>query len=221
MRAMILAAGRGARMQQLTTDSPKALLRWHERYLIEYSILALKKVGICEIVINVSYKAGLIQSALGDGSRYGVDITYSVEPEALETGGGVFNALPVLGYDPFIVLSCDVVSDFDLQALSVQPGKLAHLVLVENPDFHPAGDFCLQGDKIYLGKEKTYTFGNIGIYRPELFVNCQPGKFRLGDLLKQAIQHEQVTGECYSGFWQNFGTPAQLQNSVALPERLL
>jgi MurNAc alpha-1-phosphate uridylyltransferase len=220
MRAMILAAGRGERMKHLTTETPKALLRLGNRYLIEYSITALAKIGVREIIINVCYKAEQIKAALGAGTQYGVKIIYSDEPEALETGGGIFQALSLLGSEPFIVLSCDVVSDYPLQNLPKNPDQLAHLVLVDNPDFHPSGDFCLAGKQIYLGNDQTYTFGNIGVYRPELFADCKPGKFRLGDLLKQAIQNVQVTGERYSGFWQNFGTPAQLENKIALPDSL-
>lgn len=218
---MILAAGRGERMQHLTVDVPKALLRIQGNYLIEFSIRALAKIGVQHIVINVCYKADMIKAAIGSGAQYGVNIIYSFEEEALETGGGIFQALPLLGQDPFIVLSCDVIADYRLQNLPDQIKKLAHLVLVNNPEFHPQGDFCLHDDRVYLGEGQTYTFGNIGVYRPELFQDCRPGKFRLGDLLKKAIANDQVTGEYYNGFWQNFGTPAQLENRVVLPDSLL
>lgn len=221
MRAMILAAGRGERMQHLTIDTPKPLLCVHGSYFIEYAIRALEKIGVREIVINVCYKAALIKSALGSGAQYGVEIVYSDEAEALETGGGIYQALPLLGPDPFIVLSCDVIADYQLQNLPKKIKKLAHLVLVDNPDFHLKGDFCLVGDKVVMGDAHTYTFSNIGVYRPELFQHCQPGRFRLGDLLKTAIQNDQVTGEYYGGFWQNLGTPSQLENMVALPDSLL
>ncbi len=214
---MILAAGRGERMQHLTANTPKALLRVQGRYLIEYSIQALVRAGIKYIVINVCYQAEQIKAALGDGSKYGVTIVYSTESEALEAGGGIFQALPLLGSEPFIVLSCDVLSDFELKHLSLQPKKLAHLVMVDNPDFHPAGDFGLVGNDLFLDKEQTFTFSNIGVYRPELFAECQPGKFRLGNLLRQAILAGQVTGEYYAGFWRNLGTPVQLENIVELP----
>lgn len=212
MKAMILAAGRGERMQHLTADKPKALLKVGGRYLIEYSIEALIKIGIKDIVINVCYKAEQIKSALGNGSQYKVNIHYSDEAEALETGGGIFQALPLLGSDPFIVLSCDVIANYNLQNLSLSPEKLAHLVLVKNPDFHPQGDFCLKENVLSLDSGQTYTFSNIGIYRPELFKDCQSGKFRLGNVLKAAVQKGFVTGELYEGFWQNLGTPAQLNN---------
>lgn len=216
MRAMILAAGRGERMKHLTNDLPKALLRVHNRYLIEYSIDALVKAGIEEIIINVCYQADLIKSALGNGTKYGVSIIYSDEVEALETGGGIFQALPLLGPNPFIVLSCDVLSAYDLKKLPKNPDKLAHLVLVKNPDFHPNGDFCLEENQIYLGNDQTFTFSNIGIYRPELFANYSPGKFRLGEVLKQAIIKNQISGEYFEGFWQNIGTPEQLENIMNL-----
>lgn len=210
MRGMILAAGRGARMGTLTEHTPKALLKVKDRYLIEYSIEAFSKIGIQEIVINVCHQQEPIKTALGDGKRYGVHICYSEEMEALETGGGIFRALPLLGDEPFIVLSCDIITDYPLQKLPKNPKKLAHLVLVDNPLFHHQGDFCLNQEKVYCGGLPTFTFSNIGIYHSELFKDCQPGKFRLGDLLKQAIANEQVTGEYYAGFWHNLGTPTQL-----------
>ncbi|MBV8802597.1 MAG: nucleotidyltransferase family protein [Gammaproteobacteria bacterium] len=211
MRAMILAAGRGKRMAHLTNEMPKPLLRVKDRYLIEYPIYSLAKIGITEIIINIAYLQEQIKTALGDGSRYGVNIQYSVEQEALETGGGIFRALPLLGKDPFIVMSCDIISEYPLQNLIKNLTQLAHIVLVNNPDFHPDGDFYLQGNNVLHEGEKKLTFANIGIYRPKLFEHCQPGKFRLGDVLKTAIQNNQVTGEHYSGMWHNLGTPAQLQ----------
>ena len=149
-----------------------------------------------------------------------MNIIYSEEPVALETGGGIFQALPLLGNDPFIVLSCDVITDYPLSQLPKNPEKLAHLVLVDNPSYHPNGDFCLEKNKIFFGEEKTFTFGNVGIYRPELFADCQSGRFRLGDLLKKAIRANAVTGEKYSGFWQNLGTPQQFSSLVTLPDHL-
>lgn len=220
MRAMILAAGRGERMQHLTLENPKPLLKLYGNYLIEYSIRALAQAGIKEVVINVCYKADMIQETLGNGARYGVDIVYSVEQEALETGGGIFQALPLLGKDPFIVISCDVVTDYDLRKLQYQQEGLAHLVLVNNPDFRPQGDFCLRDKTICLGDHHRYTFASMGVYHPELFAHCKPGRFRLGDVLKTAILQKSVTGELYDGFWQNIGTPEQIDNCVALPECL-
>jgi MurNAc alpha-1-phosphate uridylyltransferase len=221
MRAMILAAGRGQRMANLTAETPKPLLRVRGRYLIEYSIDALAQSGIQDIVINVAYLGEKIKAALGDGARYGVTLHYSEEKEALETGGGIFHALPLLGKEPFIVLSSDVIADYPLKKLLTAPKKLAHLVLVDNPDFHPQGDFALQGEQVCSEGAKRYTFANIGVYHPALFADCQPGKFRLGDVLKQAIARQDVTGEYYQGVWHNLGTPQQLSAINAAPGILL
>lgn len=210
MRGMILAAGRGQRMRHLTDNTPKPLLRVKHQYLIEYAIAALVKAGIHEIVINVSYLGEQIKTALGNGSQYGVNICYSEEPEALETGGGIFQALPLLGEHPFVVLSSDIISEYPLQQLLQRPIKLAHLVLVDNPSYHPRGDFGLQDQCIHIDTEPRFTFGNIGIYRPELFASYSPGRFRLADVLKPAIEKQQVTGEHYVGVWHNVGCPEDL-----------
>ncbi len=210
MRGMILAAGRGVRMGALTEKTPKPLLKVAGKYLIEYSIASLIKRGVRDIVINICYHAEQIKNALGDGSRYGANFYYSEEKEALETGGGIFQALPLLGDQPFIVLSSDVITDYPLQHLSSDVSQLAHLILVDNPVYHPRGDFCLRDSTIYCAEQNEFTFANVGIYRPEIFANCQAGKFRLGDLLKEAVKKSQVTGEYYQGVWHNVGTPEDL-----------
>ncbi|MHB1948941.1 MAG: N-acetylmuramate alpha-1-phosphate uridylyltransferase MurU [Gammaproteobacteria bacterium] len=221
MRGMILAAGRGQRMGTLTTEVPKPLLQVRNRYLIEYSLFALIKMGITEIVINICYRGAQIKEALGDGSRYGVTIFYSEEDEALETGGGIFQALPLLGPEPFIVLSCDVITDYPLHQLPQEPIGLAHLVLVNNPLYHSSGDFCLLKNKVYCGQSSTLTFGNIGIYRPELFADCKPGKFGLGPLLKEAALHGKITGEHYQGIWHNLGRPDDFDQVNGFPDNHL
>ncbi len=217
MRGMILAAGRGQRMGELTANTPKPLLRVAGHYLIEYSIFSLQKIGIQEIVINICYRGEQIKSALGDGSRYGVTFHYSEEQAALETGGGVFQALPLLGTEPFIVLSSDIITNYPLKNLPKEPHQLAHLVLVDNPAFHLCGDFNLQNGTLSYSSQNQFTFANIGIYRPELFRDCKPGHFRLGDLLKQAVTTSQVTGEHYRGIWHNVGTQNDLN---AVPDNL-
>ncbi len=210
---MILAAGRGVRMGALTEKTPKPLLKFADHYLIEYSIASLLHAGVRDIVINICYHAQQIRDALGDGSRYGARFFYSEEKEALETGGGIFQALPLLGNEPFIVLSADVVTDYPLQKLLDKPEKLAHLVLVDNPAFHPRGDFCLRDSVVYCAAQNEFTFANVGVYRRELFADCSPGKFHLGDLLKKAIRDSQVTGEHYRGVWKNVGTPEELKKT--------
>jgi MurNAc alpha-1-phosphate uridylyltransferase len=210
MRGMILAAGRGQRMRELTDDTPKPLLRVGQYLLIEYAIRAMTKMDIKDIVINISYQREKIKTTLGDGKKYGVNIHYSEEEEALETGGGIFQALPILGSEPFIVLSSDVISDYALQQLPTKLEGLAHIILVDNPDFNLRGDFNLDGKFVNCDPPCSLTYANIGIFHPELFGSCKPGKFRLGDLLKKHAKQGLVTGEYFSGFWRNLGTPEQL-----------
>lgn len=216
MRGMILAAGRGERMGALTANTPKPLLKVAGRHLIEYSIAALTKIGVSDIVINICYCRDQIKTALGNGERYGAIFYYSEEDVALETGGGVFQALPLLGDEPFIVLSSDVITDYPLQNLPKEPEQLAHLVLVDNPPYHLKGDFGLEKNRIVRREKNPVTFGNVGVYRPELFADCKPGKFRLGDLLIDAIGRSQVTGEHYRGVWHNVGTPSDLSQVNAV-----
>lgn len=211
MRAMILAAGRGERLRPLTDQTPKPLLEVAGQPLIVYSLQALAAAGIQDIVINIAYLGHLIQAVLGDGNRYGVRIQYSVETQALETGGGVYQALPLLGAEPFIVLSADIWSDYPLQQLPSKLTGLAHLVLVDNPDYHRRGDFSLLSDGQLTNEgDAKLTFANMGIYHPDLFKDCKPGFFRLGDLLHSAVTRGQVTGEHYHGGWANVGTAEQL-----------
>lgn len=210
MRAMILAAGRGERMGALTAETPKPLLRAGGNYLIEYVIQHLKQAGVTDIVINVAYRGVQIQQALGNGSRYGVHIAYSVEAERLETGGGILQALPLLGDKPFVVVSSDVVTDFPISVLPEQPDGLAHLVLVHNPAFHPRGDFGLRDGYVDMDATPRHTFANVGVYHPALFANSTPGHFPLNKLLFPAIRAGRVTGDIYQGTWCNIGTPEQL-----------
>lgn len=216
MRAMILAAGRGERMKALTEHTPKPLLRVGDKYLIEYAIENLKAAGVQEIVINVSWHGDAIKAALGDGKQYGVTLVYSVEPERLETGGGITKALPLLGQDPFIVVSADIITDYPLKNLPKQPKGLAHLVVVDNPSFHPHGDFGLNGKYLDVLTAPAYTFANIGVYRPEFFDGCAVEVFPLSKLLFPAIRKHQITGEYYQGVWYNVGTPEDLQQAQSL-----
>lgn len=217
MKAMILAAGRGERMRPLTDHTPKPLLRAGAHTLIEYHILGLVQAGIRQLIINHAHLGGQIETALGDGSRYGVEIRYSAEGEALETGGGIFRALPLLGDAPFVVVNGDVWTDYSFARLSA-PAALAHLVLVDNPPHHPAGDFVLLPDgRVSDADGPRLTFSGIGVYRPELFAACRPGKFPLAPLLRAAMAAGQVSGEHYRGGWVDVGTPERL---TALDRRL-
>ncbi len=206
-KAMILAAGRGERMRDLTAEVPKPLLKIGGHYLIEYAISSIKQAGINEIVINVSYQGEKIMAALGDGANYGIKILYSIEPERLETGGGIFQALSLLGNEPFLVMSSDVITDYPLSNMPQNPDGLAHLMMVNNPVYHPHGDYGLRNGKIALDTAPALTFASIGVYRPELFEGCAAGHFRLTKVLNPAISSGRVTGEHYRGLWYNIGTP--------------
>lgn len=212
MKAMILAAGRGERLRPLTDTLPKPLLAVGEYCLIEWHIRRLSQAGIRDIIINISYLGNKIREHLADGSRYGVKISYSEEPDpALETGGGIFNALTTLGTEPFIVVNGDVWTDYPFEQLSPTQA-LAHLVLVENPPHHPEGDFLLQGAKVVAeGQGSRYTYSGIAVFQAALFAECLPGRFPLAPLLRNAISLGRVSGVLFTGQWQDIGTPQRLQ----------
>ena len=211
MKAMILAAGRGERMRPLTDDTPKSLLRIGGQTLIEHHIHTLSQAGIAELVINHAHLGEQIVKALGDGDAYGVSIRYSPEtPAALETGGGIYNALPLLGDAPFIVMNADIWTDYRFDNLPQAPAGLAHLVMVDNPEHHPGGDFSLSNGQLSQQGPCMLTFSGIGVYRPELFADCTPGAFPLGPLLRAAMDREEVSGEQYTGRWFDIGTPGRL-----------
>jgi MurNAc alpha-1-phosphate uridylyltransferase len=208
---MILAAGRGERMRPLTDTTPKPLLRIGGQMLIEHHVHALARAGITGLVINHAHLGEKIARALGDGSAYGVAIQYSPEGEAaLETGGGIFNALPLLGEAPFLVVNADIWTDFDFAGLPQDIDTLAHLVMVDNPPQNPEGDFSLSEGRLAQQGPAMLTFSGIGIYRPELFSGCTPGAFPLAPLLRAAMDAGQVTGEHFTGSWFDIGTPERL-----------
>lgn len=211
MRAMILAAGRGDRMRPLTDDTPKPLLQAGAKPLIVHHIKALAAAGFGELVVNHAHLGQRIEAALGDGSAWGVRIRYSPESQALETGGGIHHALPMLGDEPFLVVNGDLWTDFPFVLRELPVDMLAHLVLVDNPAHHSAGDFALQQGRVINQGEPRLTFSGIGIYRPQLFAACRPGAFKLAPLLRAACERGQVSGEHYRGRWMDIGTPERLQ----------
>lgn len=211
MKAMILAAGRGERMRPLTDKCPKPLLAVGGKRLIEFHLEALRAAGFDEVVINHAYLGEQIEQTLGDGSRYGLRIRYSAEGEALETGGGICHALPLLGDEAFLVINGDVWCDYPLASLREVPIELAHLVLVSNPPQHPRGDFILRKGRVLDGEEGRLTFSGIGVYHPRLFDGAPGGAFALAPLLRQAMATGAVSGEHYIGRWFDIGTPERLQ----------
>jgi MurNAc alpha-1-phosphate uridylyltransferase len=210
---MILAAGRGVRMRPLTDTMPKPLLEVRGKALIVRTIESLVRAGIRDVVINHAHLGDLIESALGDGSRFGAVIRYSREADALESAGGIANALHLLGEDPFVVVNGDILCDFDFSTLAGRSlGKhLAHLVLVANPPHHPRGDFSLEDTQVVDEGKPAWTFSGIGLYRPELFTGIRPGsKGQLAPLLRAAMARRLVSGEVHRGVWHDVGTPERL-----------
>ena len=209
---MILAAGRGERMRPLTDRTPKPLLTVGGTPLIEHLIERLRVAGYRDLVINLGHLGEQIETHLGDGARLGVSIRYSREPPgALETAGGIIEALPWLAPDPFLVMNGDIWCDHPLRPPALPPEVLAHLVLVDNPAHNPDGDFTLEEGRVGLDRGSPHTFSGIGWYRPELFAELPRGRRPLAPVLRAAITQGRVTGEHYRGVWIDIGTPERLQ----------
>jgi MurNAc alpha-1-phosphate uridylyltransferase len=220
MKAMILAAGKGERMRPLTLTTPKPLVRAGGVPLIDYHLRALAAAGFTEIVINHAWLGQQIEDYLGDGSRYGVQIQYSPEGEPLETGGGIFRALPLLGDEAFVVVNGDIWTDYDFSVLHQPITGLAHLVLTRNPLHHPAGDFQLIDGLVRDAQADaaTLTYTGIAVLHPQLFEGCSAGAFKLAPLLRAAMASGQVSGECLKGAWIDVGTYERLAEAEALIE---
>ena len=221
MKAMILAAGRGERMRPLTDTCPKPLLQVGGKPLIVWHLERIAEAGFSEVVVNHAHLGERIESALGDGERWNLNIRYSAEPGgALETAGGIAQAIPLLGAEPFLVINGDIFCDWNprLALSELNAGKLAHLVLVPNPPQHPDGDFIFNGSSVgAIGTDTTadpgtrYTFSGIGVYRPELFAEVIPGtRAKLAPLLVKAMNQNKVSAELHSGAWIDVGTPERL-----------
>jgi MurNAc alpha-1-phosphate uridylyltransferase len=217
MLAMILAAGRGERMRPLTDATPKVLLEVGGKPLVQWHVEKLRSALFERIVINHAWLGEQIEQALGDGTRFGLRIQYSREAQALETAGGIANALPLIGAEPFLVVNGDIFTDFDFALLIprlaalASSDLLAHLVLVDNPPHHPTGDFALTGQNVSAEAWPRLTFSGIGVYRPELFRAVDAGqRAQLALLLRAAMGKGVVTGELYHGLWFDVGTPARL-----------
>ncbi|KGK00548.1 N-acetylmuramate alpha-1-phosphate uridylyltransferase MurU [Thalassotalea sp. ND16A] len=220
MKAMILAAGRGERMKPLTDRCPKPLLKVAGRSLIEHHLHRLKAAGITDIVINHAWLGEQIEQFFADGKRFGVNIQYSAENDgALETAGGIVKALPLLGDEPFLVVNGDIYCQYPFTRLPVlQQGELAHLLLVENPQHNPNGDFALVDNRLRSAKalNNKYTYSGIGVYSPKLFSGLSVEKAPLAPILVNAMTDNKISGSLYHGLWSDIGTPQRLAQINAL-----
>ena len=214
MKAIILSAGRGERMQPLTNSTPKPLLEVGGKSLIEHTIKTLVNAGINNIVINYAHLGEQFPSKLGDGSRYNATIEYSNEQDGrLETAGGIVKALPLLGDAPFLVVNGDIWTDYpfrELEKAKLNSKILCHLVLVNNPEHNPKGDFSLASGLLSQAEQKKLTYSGIGIFHPSLFANLKLEPKPLKPILLSAIAAQQVSGEVYSGQWFDIGTVERL-----------
>jgi len=209
---MILAAGRGERMRPLTDKTPKPLLSVAGKPIIQYTIEQLVKAGFKEIVINIAYLGQQIKETLGTGSQFGASISYSDEGDtALETAGGISNAMHLLGGDTFLVVNGDIANDYDFSQLYNKNIALAHLVLIQNPPHHPDGDFYLSSDKhVSEQGQQSLTYSGIALFHPNFFEKLEPGIKKLGPLLRKVMSNNEITGEQFNGYWLDIGTPARL-----------
>lgn len=212
MNALLLAAGRGERMRPLTDDCPKPLLEVGGRPLIDYHLEALAAAGFRRVVVNTAWRGDRLRRHIGDGARWGLAVRFSDEGErALETAGGIARALPMLGPEPFAVINADIHTDYPFARLHLPPGRLAHLVLVDNPAQHPAGDFALVDGRVRGDGMPRLTFAGIGAYHPALFSGMPIAPRRLAPVLERAMAEDRVSGERHGGAWHDVGTPQRLR----------
>lgn len=218
MKAMILAAGRGERMRPLTDATPKPLLQAGPKCLIEYHLINLATAGFTEVVINVAWLGQQIIDVLGNGEKYNLNICYSNEgDQALETGGGIYNALSLLGEEPFLVINGDVWTDYPFEKLRAFELKdKAHLVLINNPQHNLQGDFSIRDGRLLNDENNRFTFSGIGIYSHEFFAPSSDGKYPLAPMIRRYIDSNEVSGEVYQGKWIDIGTPQRLEALVEL-----
>jgi N-acetyl-alpha-D-muramate 1-phosphate uridylyltransferase len=219
MKAMILAAGRGERMRPLSDTTPKPLLEAGGKPLILWQLERLVAAGFTEVVVNVAHRGEAIAAALGDGSRFGATLSYSLEPEPLEVGGGIATALPLLGDGMALIVSGDVYSEYDYASLRARATAMGatsapphlHMVMVPNPGYHPGGDFSLTDGRLALDGASRVTFGNVALYRTALFRELpRREKLKILPLFLDWIGRGWASGELYTGLWANVGTPDEL-----------
>lgn len=223
-QAMIFAAGKGERMGELTRKMPKPLLEVNGQPLIVYHIKKLAAIGVTDCLINLRYLGEKIQQALGDGHQFNLRLHYSYESEALETAGGIIHVLDFFENQPFILVSADVFTDYPFENLLKQlpvlemQKILGHLVMVDNPTHHAAGDFVIQPSGLLGFDGQKLNYAGVGLYHPQLFADYAPGYRKIGDVMQEAVRHQQLSGEHYRGRWLNVDTPERLamaQTSIA------
>ena len=209
---MILAAGRGERLRPLTDETPKSLVEVGGRSLLERHLDHVKAAGIETVVINLGWLGDRIVERVGSGRRHGLEVIYSQEGDnILETGGGIFKALPTLGDGPFVVINADIFTDMPIPEVTLADDQLGHLVMVPSPEYRAGGDFDIEEGRIRNSSEQSLTFSGVAIYRPQLFDGCEPGRFPLAPLLRAAAADGRLSGSLYEGLWADIGTPERLE----------
>jgi len=211
MKAMILAAGRGERLRPLTDELPKALVEVRGRSLLERHLEHLSGAGVEDVVINLGWHGGQIQERIGSGSAYGLNVVYSDEGEnVLETGGGIHNALHLLGSDPFLVVNADIYTDMPVPDVVLSENALGYLVLVPHPVYRDSGDFDLVDGLVRNSASPSLTYGGVAVYRPTFFDGCRDGRFSIVPMLREAADDGRLQGSLYEGLWADVGTPERL-----------
>lgn len=209
---MILAAGRGERLRPLTDETPKSLVEVGGRSLLERHLDHVKAAGIETVVINLGWLGDRIVERVGSGRRHGLEVIYSQEGDnILETGGGIFKALPTLGDGPFVVINADIFTDMPVPEVTLADDQLGHLVMVPSPEYRAGGDFDIEEGLIRNSSDQSLTFSGVAIYRPQLFDGCEPGRFPLTPLLRAAAEDGRLSGSLYEGLWADIGTPERLE----------
>jgi N-acetyl-alpha-D-muramate 1-phosphate uridylyltransferase len=212
--AMILAAGRGERLKPLTNSIPKAMCLINGIPLIEYHVRNLAKAGFTRVVINHAHLGFKIRHHLGDGKNWGIDIAYAPEPPGgLETGGGIFNALPLLGNEPFLTVNADIYTDFKLNTIKLPANFLAHLLLGKNPKHNIKGDFGLKNNLSLTNNQLDYTYLGIAVYHPEAFKQYSPGRYSVIPMVRTLINENRASGELFQGLWIDIGTAERLRHA--------
>ena len=213
MKAIILAAGKGKRFGEITKTLPKPLIKLGDNTLIEHNILLLKKHGFNDLVINVSHLSDMIIDFLGNGKKYNVNIKYSIEkPVPYETGGGIQNALHLLGEKPFLVINSDIYTNCNLSKISIKKSDLASIVMVKNPEHHIDGDFSLINRRVTLANTNTMTYAGIGIYNPLIFSGMKSKTYKLSEILLKNINKDKISGLEHKDIWFDVGDSKKLAN---------